>query len=105
MVINATQSRYRVADIKAIYQLMNNSQQKERRRKMFTDEPTRDFLEYEEEMDRREKEYIASLTKCCACGEPLWNPYYNIYGDFYCENCVEDMKQRREPPVHEIDPW
>ena len=102
MVINSRPYRYRVEDIQAIYQLMNNGQAKERRRKLFyTDEPTRDFLEYEEEMDRREQEYIASLAKCCACGEPLWNPFYEIYGDLYCENCVDDMKQYREPPVVE----
>ena len=101
MVINSRPYRYRVEDIKAVYELMNNGQQKERKYKMFkTNDPTRDLINYEIEMVGREKEYQDSIATCCECQETLYNPYWNIWGDYFCDECVKRFRVCSEPPIN-----
>lgn len=54
-------------------------------------DPDIDFLRY----DREQTERMKSLRRCDGCGKAIQDDYYfEIYGDIYCEKCVEDNFRR-----------
>lgn len=57
------------------------------------------------ELNRREaaeKRRIDSLPKCCECGKPIQDEkLYNINGDLYCEECIENFKEDTEDHINE----
>ena len=45
--------------------------------------------------DREQTEQMGRLRRCCDCGKAIQDDYYfEIYGDIYCEKCMEDKFRR-----------
>lgn len=47
----------------------------------------------------RGKEESDIVAECCWCDKPIKavDGYYNIRGDIYCNDCIEDCKTEVEP--------
>lgn len=52
----------------------------------YTDDPERDFARHDAERAREE----ASLPHCDYCGEAIYDTYYDIGGDIFCEECMRE---------------
>jgi len=51
------------------------------------------FLKHEAEQE----EELQKKPVCHGCGERIQDEYrYNIDGKYYCESCIEDMKESNE---------
>lgn len=60
---------------------------------MYTDDPIADFHRH----DAEQQKYLDKLPVCCGCGEPIQQAYaVCIDGDWYCDDCLDDMRQRIE---------
>jgi formylmethanofuran dehydrogenase subunit E len=56
----------------------------------YTDDPVRDFENYDREMARR----IARLPVCAECREHIQSEdLYDINGELYCEECMHNHKR------------
>ena len=55
-----------------------------------TDDPVADFDRYDR--DRADKE--SRLPHCDCCGCAISNHYWNINGEIYCEECLNDNFMR-----------
>lgn len=51
-----------------------------------TDDPVADFERYDSEQAREE----ARLPHCDCCGNVIRDHYWNINGEIYCEDCLND---------------
>ena len=51
-----------------------------------TDDPVADFDRYDREQAREE----AKLPHCDCCGCAISDRYWNINGEIYCEECLND---------------
>ena len=51
-----------------------------------TDDPVADFDRYDR--DRADKE--SRLPHCDCCGNAISDHYWNINGEIYCEECLND---------------
>ena len=51
----------------------------------YTDDPLRDFANYDREQAERE----AKLPKCDYCKDPIYEHYYEIDGDNVCPECLD----------------
>lgn len=60
---------------------------------IYTDDPHRDFLRYEEEMEEKLKE----RPVCDECGEPIRSDtLVALYGVLLCEDCIEEHRHSVE---------
>ena len=60
---------------------------------IYTDDPHRDFLRYEEEMEEKLKE----RPVCDECGEPIRSDnLYEFDGVLFCEDCIEEHRHSVE---------
>lgn len=42
--------------------------------------------------DHMKARYLNALPVCEACGEPIdADHYYNVYGEYYCDDCMEKV--------------
>ena len=57
---------------------------------MFTDNPLNDFLRH----DADQNEALEDSPRCSDCGEPIYDEYYDICGDYICEDCIRNYKRR-----------
>ena len=66
----------------------------------YTDDPIADFKRHDAE---RQKE-LDKLPVCCKCDEPIQDDHlFAIYGDLYCEECMEEIfKQPIENYIEEV---
>lgn len=56
-----------------------------------TDDPIRDFNQYDTEEYLKTK----SLPICCDCGNTILGEYYwDFHGYYYCEDCVREHRER-----------
>lgn len=54
-------------------------------------DPDVDFTRH----DREQAERMKSLRQCCDCRKAIQDEhYFDIYGDIYCEKCVNDRFRR-----------
>jgi formylmethanofuran dehydrogenase subunit E len=53
----------------------------------YTDDPVADFNRYDLEQAR----YEARLPHCDCCGEAIYEKYYEINDEIYCEECLEKL--------------
>jgi hypothetical protein len=44
------------------------------------------FDAYDREQCRKE----ARLPHCCCCGDPIYEEYYDIDGEVWCEECLKE---------------
>lgn len=51
-----------------------------------TDDPVADFDRYDREQAKEE----ANLPHCDCCGCVIYDHYWNIGGEIYCEECLND---------------
>lgn len=60
---------------------------------MWTDDPIADFNRY----DSEQQKYLKKLPVCCGCGEPIQqDDAVCIDGDWFCDDCLNDMRQHIE---------
>lgn len=46
-----------------------------------------------EEAERRNRKYEETRPRCCNCDEPITSDIaYEIDGNLYCEECMDDFK-------------
>lgn len=65
---------------------------------IITDNPERDYLQYE----REEQKWLEKRPVCNQCGEPIQSYYtYEIDGYLFCEGCMEQFKNETEEYVEE----
>lgn len=55
-----------------------------------TDDPVADFDRY----DREQAKEKAKLPHCDCCGCVIYDHYWNINGEIYCEDCLNDEFRR-----------
>lgn len=55
---------------------------------MITDNPLNDYDRYEKELSKQDDE----LPHCDECGSPIYESYFEIDGDCYCEECMNGHK-------------
>lgn len=48
-----------------------------------------DYNDLFDAYDRKQAREEARLPHCDCCGEPIWEKYYEINGEIYCEECLE----------------
>ena len=47
-----------------------------------------------EQRESEQQRWLDSRPKCCECGEPIQDEkLYNIHGDLYCEDCINDFRE------------
>lgn len=57
----------------------------------WSDDPLRDFARH----DAESEEEAANLPKCDCCLEPIFDDFYwEIDGEKYCENCLNENFRR-----------
>jgi hypothetical protein len=56
----------------------------------YSDDPIADFERHDAEQERR----LRRLPVCCSCkGHIQQESAVRINGDWYCDECIEDMKE------------
>ena len=57
------------------------------------------------ELNRREaaeQRWLDSRPRCSECGKPIQgDKLFNIHGDLYCEECIENFKEDTEDHINE----
>lgn len=64
-----------------------------------TDDPAADFDRYDREQAKAE----AKLPHCDICGNAITDHYYNINGEIYCEECLDDNFRCEAEDYEEYD--
>ena len=55
------------------------------------------FSQHDAEREREEKQWRSKLPECSECGEKIKSEeFYNLGGDYYCEECMDSHKVRTE---------
>lgn len=55
----------------------------------------RDYIDLFNEHDREMQKIEDSMPRCCKCGQPIWDYYYDVYGDIFCEDCADSEFLKR----------
>ncbi len=59
----------------------------------YSDDPVADFERY----DAEKEEELRKLPVCCECGEYIQqSDAVRINGNWYCDGCLEDMREEIE---------
>lgn len=55
-----------------------------------TDNPIADFDRYEQEQEKKLKRF----PRCDYCGETIYETYYDINGETFCKECLDENFER-----------